>query len=316
MRITVLAGGVGSARFCAGLVRVVDPADLTIVVNVGDDERIRGLHLSPDLDTVCYHLAGLEDWERGWGLVEESYEVQRRYVELAARAGLDADLQDWFTLGDRDIALNMLRTRLLDTGHPLSEATAAIARALGIACRVLPVTDDAVRTKLRSASGELLDFQEYFVHRRQRDEVTEILVDGAPGAAPAPGVVEAIVEADVVIVPPSNPLISVEPLLAVGTVRDVLRDRGPVRVAVSPIISGRALKGPADLLMRSLGHDVSALGVARLYAGTVDVFVLDAQDAPMASAIGDLGLRPVVGDTIMRSPEDAARVAKAVVDAL
>jgi LPPG:FO 2-phospho-L-lactate transferase len=315
MRITVLAGGVGSARLLAGLVRVTDPTELTVVVNVGDDERMRGLHVSPDVDTVLYHLAGLEDWERGWGTTGESYAVQERYAELAAKAGQTAtDLQDWFTLGDRDLATNLLRTRMLDAGRTLSEATDALRRALGVECLVVPATDDPLRTVLRTADGHELDFQEYFVHRRQEPEIEGVFFRG--DATAAPGVVDAIATADVVLIPPSNPVLSVEPVLHVAGVREALRTVRGTRVAVSPIVGGRALKGPADRIMRALGHEVSPAGVARVYRDLIDVFVIDEQDALHAPAVESDVLRTVVCDTIMRSPEDAARLCKTVLDAV
>ncbi len=317
MAITVLAGGVGSARFCAGLVRVVNPDDLTIVVNTGDDEQIRGLWICPDIDTVLYHLAGACDWDRGWGLADETTVANDRYRELAAGLdGMGLDLQEWFTLGDRDLATHLLRLHLLEHDLPLTEVTDALRLAMGIECQVLPVSDDPVRTVLRTAGGEWLDFQEYFVRRKQEPEVTGIEVEGVRDAAPAPGVLEAIEDAEVLIVPPSNPLISVGPLLAVPGVRDAVEACDATCVAVSPIVGGRALKGPADRLMTSLGHEVSAVGVARIYRGLVDVFVLDEQDAGLAGEVEELGMEPVVCDTLMRSAEDAGRVAKAVLDAV
>lgn len=313
MRVTVIAGGVGSARMLAGLARVLEPSELTVVVNTGDDERMRGLHVSPDVDTVLYHLAGLEDWERGWGTTGESYAVHERYTELVGHAGdVGVDLQEWFTLGDRDLATNLLRTRVLDAGLSLSEATDAVRRGLGVPCRVLPATDDPLRTVLVTTDGDPLDFQEYFVRRRQEPAIGEVRYVGADAASPAPGVLDALAAADVVVVPPSNPLLSIGPILAIDAIREALADATAVRVAVSPIVGGRALKGPADLLMASLGHDVSALGVARIVAGLVDLFVLDERDAGLSDAIAAEGVRPLVLDTLMRSPEDAARLAKAI----
>lgn len=317
MRITVIAGGVGSARFLAGLVRVVPTDDLTVVVNIGDDERVRGLHVSPDVDSVLYHLAGLTDWERGWGMDDERYTANDRYRDLAGRLDdLDVDLQDWFILGDRDLATHMLRTRILEAGRSLSEATDALRRALGVEFRVLPASDDPVRTKVRTAAGELLDFQDYFVRRGQDVEVTGVEFAGADGAAPAPGVLEALEEADVVVLPPSNPLLSVDPVLAVPGVRGSVSGTNAPVVAVSPIVGGRALKGPLAGLMEGLDLEVSPVGVAELYRGLVDVFVLDAEDDARAPDVEALGLRAVVLDTLMRSPEDAARLAKAVLDAV
>jgi LPPG:FO 2-phospho-L-lactate transferase len=312
MRICVLAGGVGSARFCAGLVRVVDPAELTVVVNTADDARMRGLHVSPDVDTVLYHLAGLTEWDRGWGARDESYRAHERYVELAARAGdTGVDLHEWFTLGDLDLATNMLRTRLLDAGKSLTDATGALRRALGVAASVLPMSNEPVRTMLTNAGGELLEFQTYFVRRRHADEISAVVFDGIADAAPAPGVVDAIAAADVLLIPPSNPIVSIGPVLAFPAIRDAVASAGR-RVAVSPIIGGRALKGPADMLMRSLGHEQTAVGVAAIYRDVIDAFVLDDADAALAPDVEALGLRPVVVDTIMSSPEAAASVAESV----
>lgn len=317
MRVCVLAGGIGSARFCAGLSAVVDPSELVIVVNVGDDDRMRGLYVCPDIDSVLYHLAGVADWERGWGVAEESYTVHERYAELVERAGeVGADLHEWFTLGDRDLATNLLRTRLLDAGAPLSVSVDAVRRGLGVGPRVLPATDAPLRTVVVTAEGDRLDFQTYFVRRRHADAISEIAFVGTEDAVPAPGVADAVEGAEVVILPPSNPLISIGPVLAIAELRRAVEQARCPRVAVSPIVGGKALKGPAGALLASLGHEVSALGVARTYRGLVDVFVLDAVDASLADDIGALGMRPVVLDTIMSGPESAARLAKEVLDAV
>jgi LPPG:FO 2-phospho-L-lactate transferase len=312
MRIVVLAGGVGSARFCAGLVRVVDPAELTVIVNTGDDARMRGLHVSPDIDTVLYHMAGLNDWERGWGATGETYRVHERYLELVSRAGdTGADLHDWFTLGDVDIATNMLRSRLLDAGRSLTEATDAVRRALGVEVKVLPMSNERVSTMLTNTAGELLDFQTYFVQRAHTDEISAVVFDGIGDASPAPGVLEAIGAADLLLIPPSNPIVSIAPVLAFRGIRDAVAAVRR-RVAVSPIIGGRALKGPADMLMRSLGHEQTAVGVARIYRDLIDAFVLDNADASLAPDVEAMGLRAIVVDTIMSSPEASASVAKSV----
>ena len=310
MRIVVIAGGVGSARLCAGLVRVVDPKDVTVIVNTGDDDRIRGLHVSPDVDTVLYHLAGLTDWERGWGLGAESFVADERYKELVARAGgVDVDAQEWFALGDRDLATHMLRTRLLDAGRTLSEATDAVRRGLGIDARVLPKSDDPVRTKLVTTDRETLAFQEYFVRRRHADEIAEVVYEGVEDARPAPGVIEAIESADIIVFPPSNPFLSIWPVLGVDGIRGAIEHgHQTFEVAVSPIVGGRALKGPADMLMRSLGYEVSPNTVARLYDPLVSFFVFDEADRDRAERIGRA--EPVVMDTVMSSPERAARLAK------
>lgn len=313
MRVTVIAGGVGSARFLAGLVRVLDPSDITVVVNTGDDERMRGLHVSPDIDTVLYHLAGATDWDRGWGLDDETFVAHERYRELVSRADVDGlDMQEWFALGDRDLATHMLRTRLLDAGRSLSDATAAVARGLGVGITILPMSDDPVATKLRSDDGELLDFQTYFVRKQHSPTITQVVFEGASSATAAPGVLDAIGGADVLIIPPSNPLISVAPVLAVPRVRHALEGSVAKRFAVSPIVGGKAIKGPADALMQSLGHEVTATGVARIYAGLVDTFVLDQVDAAQSPAIEALGFRSVMCDSLMKNPDEAARIAKTV----
>lgn len=312
--MSAISGGVGSARFCAGLVRNLDPRELTIVVNTGDDERIRGLLICPDIDTVLYHLSASTDWTRGWGLAAETFVADERYKELASRLGGDADLQAWFALGDRDLATHQLRARLLDTGRTLTETTAAIARALDVEATIIPMSDEPVRTVLTIATGEELDFQEYFVHRRQADEIIEVAYSGAIKASPAPGVVDAISTADAVFIPPSNPILSIAPPLAIAGIRDALATAQGVRVGVSPIVGGKALKGPADRVLASLGHDVSPAGVARVYEGLLDVFVIDEADATYAPEIEELGMHAFVCDTIMSGPEEAARVAKTILD--
>lgn len=337
MRVCAITGAGGSARFCTGLIRVVDPADVTIVVNTGDDERMRGLHVSPDIDTVLYHLSDDADWERFWGIADETFVVNERYRSLVERLGDDYrsgdtpetpgrsgdtpetppdDLQEWFALGDRDLATNMLRTRLLALGRTLTEATDVVRRALGVAATVLPMSDDPAPTKLTTASGERLDFQTYFVRRQHDEEIASVMYGAWTGARAAPGVLEAIESADVFVIPPSNPVLSIGPILALRDVREAIEHRPAPRVAISPLIGGRAVKGPADRVLASLGHEVSAVGVATMYRGLVDVFVLDASDAASTERIEAIGMRVVVTDTMMPGPEAAARVAKDVLDAL
>ncbi|MEX0873797.1 MAG: 2-phospho-L-lactate transferase [Actinomycetota bacterium] len=318
MRVCAIAGGVGSARLCAGFARVLDRGELTVAVNTGDDERIRGLHICPDVDTVLYHLADLTDWQRGWGLAEESFVAHERYQGLVARLPEVAadDLQEWFALGDRDLATHLVRGRLLDLGRSLTDVTAALAVAFGISSTVLPMSDDPVRTMLTTTTGERLDFQTYFVRRHHTDELSEIDYEGVDAARPAPGVIEAIQGAEIVVIPPSNPLLSVGPVLAVPGVRTAIERSAATRIAISPIVGGRALKGPADRVLAALGHEVSPVGVANLYRGLVDSFVLDAVDAGRSGDIEELGIRPVVCDTIMSGQEEAARLAKDVIDAI
>ncbi len=318
MRIAALAGGVGSARFLSGLVRVVDPASCTVVVNTADDERIRGMHVSPDVDTVLYHLSGQADWERGWGLTSETWNAQEHYRALAAavhNSDEAVDLQDWFQIGDRDLAVHMVRSRLLDLGWTLSMSIEAIARAMGVGARVLPMSDDSVRTVVVTRSGERLSFQDYFVRRSHQDDVAAVEIDGATAARPCTAALEALAEADVILIPPSNPILSIQPILSVPGFRAAIAESKGVRVGVSPIVAGRAVKGPADRLMASTGHDPSALGVARIYAGLLDLFLLDEADSSLAEAVRALGMEPVVCDTLMTSPDHAERVAKTALDA-
>jgi len=305
--ITVLAGGVGAARFLRGLIDAVDQESITIIGNTGDDEEFLGLHVSPDLDTVVYTLADVVDPEQGWGIAGDTYTT----LEQARRLGEEA----WFLLGDRDMATHLLRTRLLREGRSLSEATAAVARAFGLRCRLLPMSDDRVRTVVTTDAGEL-SFQEYFVRRRWQDEVRALRFDGTETARPTARVIEAIAQADAVVVAPSNPLVSIGPVLAVPGIRDALRETTASVVAVSPIIGGRALKGPADRMLTNLGHEASATGVARLYADFLDVLVLDNEDASLAPAVESLGVRPVVTDTIMRDAPSRRALAEATLAAV
>ncbi|MDO8149269.1 2-phospho-L-lactate transferase [Isoptericola sp. b515] len=310
--VTLLAGGVGGARLAHGFARALPDGGapgahggLTCVVNVGDDTERHGLHVSPDLDTVMYTLAGLNDEERGWGLTGESYAV----LDQLGRLGEDT----WFTLGDKDLATHVVRTARLRAGEPLSAVTAALTRSLGVDARLLPVTDDAVRTRITTPDGEL-EFQEYFVRRQHADAVLDLDFAGIDAARPGPGVLDAITGGDLLVVAPSNPFLSVEPVLGVPGVRDALRAGGPRRVAVSPIVGGRALKGPAAQVLESLGHDVSALGVARLYTGLVDVMVIDAADEALAAPIADLGFEVLVTDTVMGGPEGRERLARELLE--
>ncbi|GAA1994618.1 2-phospho-L-lactate transferase [Isoptericola halotolerans] len=304
--MTVLAGGVGGARLAHGFALAASsPSEnelaLTCVVNVGDDTERHGLHVSPDLDTVMYTLAGLNDEERGWGLTGESY------ATLAQLERLGEDT--WFTLGDKDLATHVVRTARLRAGEPLSTVTARLAAALGIDARLLPVTDDRVRTLVSTPSGTLA-FQEYFVRRQHADAVLGLTFEGVDAAGPAPGVLDAVSDAALLVVAPSNPFLSVEPVLAVPGVREALRSSRARRVAVSPIVGGRAIKGPAAQILETLGHDVSALGVARLYTGLVDVMVIDTADAALAAPIEDLGFEVLVTDTIMGGPAGRERLAR------
>ena len=302
-----LAGGVGAAKFLAGLVRVVDPAEVTVVGNTGDDFVLHGLAISPDLDTVTYTLAGVANPETGWGLAGESF----RTMEALERLGGES----WFRLGDTDLATHLYRTGRLAAGASLSDVTAELAAALGLSARLLPMSDEPAPTLVHLARGEQVSFQEYFVHRRHAEPVSNLDLAPARAARPAPGVLAALEQADLVVVCPSNPLVSIAPIRAVAGVEAVLAARRAATVAVSPIVAGTALRGPADRLLGELGHEASATGVARLYAPIAATLVLDQADAGLAEQVEAAGMRAVVTDTIMRSPDAAAALARVVLEA-
>lgn len=303
-RVVALAGGVGAARFLDGLARVVAPNRLFIIGNTGDDAEIHGLHVSPDLDTVTYTLAGLADRRRGWGLRGDSF----RCLEALARLGAPA----WFQLGDRDLATHLFRTERLRSGETLAEVTAAIAAALGVRAAIVPMTNERVRTMVCTPRGEL-EFQRYFVERGARDRVAGLRFEGAADARPAPGVLEAIEAAEAIVICPSNPFISIGPILAVPGVREALARRRDSTVAISPIVGGRALKGPAARMMRGMGMRPAAAEVARLYGDIAGVFVLDECDRREAARVAALGVRPVVTGTVMHGLPERRRLARTVV---
>jgi LPPG:FO 2-phospho-L-lactate transferase len=304
--ITALAGGVGAARLLRGLVCVVAPGDITAVVNTGDDTDLHGLHISPDLDTVTYTLAGLNDDERGWGLAGETWGAMDSLDRLGG--------ETWFRLGDHDLATHLYRTQRLAVGATLSEVTSEIAAALGVSVRLVPMSDDPVRTRLTLLDGPEVSFQEYFVGRRHAVSVESVRFAGAGAASPAPGVLTAIADAEVVVVCPSNPIVSIGPLLAVPGLADVLATRRRDVVAVSPIIAGVALKGPADRLLAELGHEPTVVGVARLYADFVGTLVVDEADFAAADDVEACGVRCVVAPTVMHTPDHAAALAALLVD--
>jgi LPPG:FO 2-phospho-L-lactate transferase len=308
MTVVALAGGVGAARLLRGLVLVVPPTDVTAVVNTGDDTELHGLHISPDLDTVCYTLAGRNDESRGWGLRNETWTAMESLEELGGEA--------WFRLGDRDLATHLYRTQRMSEGAPLSTVTAELADRMGVAVRVLPMTDEPVRTWLRLASDEReVPFQDYFVRLRHSVAVTAVRIDGADRAAPGPGVLEAIDAADVVIISPSNPVVSIGPILAMPAVAAALRRRRDQVVAVSPLVGGTALKGPADRLLVELGEEASSAGVARRYAEVCGTLVIDERDRADEASVAGLGMRCVVAQTVMRGADDAAALAEVVLTA-
>ena len=305
--ITVLAGGVGAARLLSGLVQVVPPTEVTAVVNTGDDVVMHGLHISPDLDTVTYTLAGADNPETGWGLAGETWQA----MGSLGRYGGDT----WFNLGDLDLGTHLYRTGNLASGVGLAEITAAITAGWGLEPMLLPMTEDRVATMVTLAGGDEVGFQEYFVRLRHDVPVSSVRFDGAEASSPGPGVLEAITGADVVVVAPSNPIVSIGPLLAVPGIVDAVRARRDHTVAVSPIIAGAALKGPADRLMRELGHEASVVGVARIYHDIASCLIIDSADADLAGAVEAEGMVCVVTDTVMSSPNVTADLAKVVLGA-
>ena len=308
-RVVALAGGVGGAKLAEGLAAHVGDG-LDVVVNTGDDCVRHGLLVMPDHDTVLYNLAGIEQVGLGWGIEGDTFAAMDQLGAYGEEA--------WFRLGDRDLALHVARTARLRAGGRLTEVCLGLQRSLGIAGRILPMADTPVATEVRTADG-WLEFQEYFVHRRQEPEVLELRFAGIDAASPTPEVLAAIEGAEAIVLGPSNPLVSVGPILGVPGLRDALlatRRRGVRIAAVSPIVGGKALKGPADRMLVSLGHEASAAGVARLYAGLVDTFVLDAVDEGEAGAVEALGMRPIVTDTIMGDDASRARLAESVLEAV
>ena len=303
MKVAVLAGGVGGARFVQTLSEAVDPREITVIANVGDDLEIHGLHVSPDIDSLLYTLAGLADDERGWGRAAETWNALAAIGELGG--------ETWFQLGDRDIGLHLVRTEALRAGEPLSAVTARLSAAVGLEQTLLPATDDRLRTKLRTPAG-VLEFQEWFVARRQRDPVDGVRDEGAAEAAPAPGVIEALAEADLIAIAPSNPFVSIGPILAVEAIRTALAgDRDRV-VAVSPLIGGRAVKGPADAMFGSLAGGTGPGQVTDCYKGLIGALVLDEMDAEQAVDVESRGVRPLVTRTLMSEPAARRALAETV----
>jgi LPPG:FO 2-phospho-L-lactate transferase len=303
--ITALAGGVGAARFLTGLIRLVKGGDLSIIVNTGDDINLFGLHVSPDVDIVTYTLAGIVDEEKGWGINGDTFQC----LEALGKFGCET----WFNLGDKDLATHMFRTGLLKNGFKLSEITAQVSRALGLDVAILPMTDDPFETRIVTGGGSV-HFQEYLVKSGAKDEILGVEFLGIDSAKPAVGVIEFIMEAELVVICPSNPVVSIGTILAVKGVRDALRRTAAKKVAVSPIIAGAPVKGPADKLLRGLGLEVSAFSVAKLYSDFLDTFILDTVDISEKSRIEKLGVEVKVTNTIMRSLEDKIDLARTVLE--
>jgi len=304
--IVVLAGGVGAARFLQGVIQLVPQEQLTVIVNTGDDRDFYGLRVSPDSDIVLYTLSGMVDEAHGWGVRGDTYNTMSQLTKY----GND----DWFMLGDRDLATHIHRTNLLRQGKTLSETAESIRTQLGLGLRILPMSDQPVATHIKTPIG-LLHFQEYMVKRRCADEVQDVVFVGAQEAKPAPGVLDALREAEAILIAPSNPIVSIGSILSVPGIHNVLHEAKGMVVAVSPIIGGAPIKGPADKLMRGLGLDVSAVGVARHYRDFLDVMVIDEQDKNLVTSIEDLGIPTVVTDTIMRDSATKKALAQTVLRA-
>jgi len=294
MKIAVLAGGVGGARFVRALTEVVDPREVTVIANVGDDLEMHGLHVSPDLDTLLYTMSGLGDDERGWGRAGETWNASET-IELFGG-------ETWFRLGDRDIGLHLARTEALRRGEPLSAVTARLARSVGLEITLLPASDDRLRTQIRTSAGEF-EFQEWFVARGHRDQVNEVDYDGAATAQPAPGVLEALETAELIAIAPSNPFVSIGPILAVRDIRTAVEARRDRVVAVSPLIGGRAVKGPADAMFTSLAGGTGAAQVTDCYKRLIGALVLDEADADDADDVVARGVRPLATTTLMSEPD-------------
>jgi LPPG:FO 2-phospho-L-lactate transferase len=304
VKVAVLSGGVGGARFLRGVVDAVDPAGVTAIVNVGDDLEVLGLSVSPDLDSVVYALSGLADEERGWGRADETWHALASVEALGGEA--------WFRLGDRDLGLHLVRTQALRAGEALSAVTAQIAAALGLDATILPATNEPLRTWLDTPNGSF-DFQHWFVARRHSDPVDRVRFEGATDARPAPGVLEALHDADLILIAPSNPYVSIGPILAVERIRSALERRRVPCVAVSPLIGGHAVKGPAAQMLERLEGGTTAGHVAQCYAGLIDALVIDEADADDADT---LGVRAIVTKTLMRDASSRRALAEAALDAV
>ncbi len=305
MNVAVLSGGVGGARFVQGVVGALSAESVSVIGNVGDDVEVLGLHVSPDLDSIMYALAGLNDEERGWGRAGETWRVLESVADLHG--------ETWFRLGDLDLGVHLVRTQALRAGEPLSRVTARLATALGLETRLLPATDDRLRTWIATAAGEL-PFQEWFVARGHRDEVDGVRFEGAESATAAPGVLDAIAAADVLLLAPSNPYVSIGPILAVRAIRDALTARTVPCVAVSPLIGGRAVKGPADRMLARLAGGTAPRHLAGRYEGLIDALVVDEADAADVDGLGDV--RPIVARTLMVDADARRRLAEAALGAV
>ncbi len=305
IKVTALAGGVGAAKFLRGLIEIVPQEKITIIGNVGDDLELYGLYISPDLDILMYTLADIVDKEKGWGIHNDTFNC----LSMLSRYGLER----WFMLGDKDLATHIYRTYLLKKGLTLSEVTEKLCKLLGLKVQLIPVTNDHLRTVLVTNEGTL-EFQDYFVRRKCKPKVSKVLYIGADKAKPANGVIDAILNADIIIICPSNPILSIAPILSINQVRRTLIKSKAVKVGISPLIKGKAIKGPADKLMKEIGIEASAYGVAKLYQNFLDVFVIDTQDKGLKRDIEKLGIKVLVTNTLMKTLDDKIRLAREVLE--
>jgi LPPG:FO 2-phospho-L-lactate transferase len=306
LKITALAGGVGAARFLTGLAKIVNPEDLTVIVNTGDDIELHGLHISPDIDIVTYTLAGIVDEMTGWGIKGDTFQA----LGMLKHFGVDT----WFNLGDKDLATHIYRTNRLRQGATLTEVTDEVRASSGLKTKILPMTNDHFETKIKTPQGTL-HFEEYFVKHQCKPQFLGVEFEGEATAKPAPGVLVAILDADLVIVCPSNPVVSVGTILSLAGVRDALFRTNARVVAISPIVAGVTIKGPADKMLRGLGVEASAFGVGKFYSDFLDAIVIDSKDADQKARIEKLGLAATVTNTVMKTIDDKVELAKAVLKA-
>lgn len=305
--IVTLAGGVGAARFLKGLSLIKEPSELKAIINTADDVVLHGLHISPDIDTVTYSLAGVDNPETGWGIIEESWNVMKSLDFLGGAT--------WFQLGDKDLGTHLFRTNRLSEGGSLTEITAEIACKFGIEVKLLPMSDSKISTFVTLAeSGEEISFQEYFVKLKHAVAVESVRFEGSQQAKPGPDVIESIHQAEKIVIAPSNPIVSIGPILSISEINSAIKSRRESTVAISPIINGLALKGPADRMMSELGHEPSVLGIAHLYKDLVATLVIDKADETYKESIESLGMRCLVTNTVMSSPSVSASLASTVLD--
>ncbi|MEM3506516.1 MAG: 2-phospho-L-lactate transferase [Candidatus Bathyarchaeia archaeon] len=305
MKLVALAGGVGASRFLEGLIRVVPEEDITVIVNTGDDIELHGLHISPDIDIVIYTLAGIVDEEKGWGIKGDTFHC----LEMLGKYGYET----WFKLGDKDLATHIYRTQLLRSGYKLSEITKKLCESLGLKLKILPMTNDKFETKILTDKGKM-HFQEYLVKRGAEDKVLGVYFEGSEKAKPTPSIIDSLLNSDAIIVCPSNPIVSIGTILSIKGIKEALNKTKAKKIGISPIVGGSPIKGPADKLMKGLGIEVSAYGVATLYKDFLDAFIIDELDKSEAQKIESLGIQVKITNTIMKDLNDKIQLAKTVVE--